>query len=114
MDSEFRQEIAHFSKNAGAAAPPVFQERRPAVSFIKRARTAYERTAPNIKPQSAVRIPRNADPDALADFIFPDLARAAIIPPEPKRAFLAKIEPIERTIDPERLGEPARTSRQIA
>jgi hypothetical protein len=30
--------------------------------------TADERTAPKIKSQQPVRIPRNADPDALPDF----------------------------------------------
>ena len=36
--------------------------------FRKRSWTADERTAPKIKPQEAVRIPRDADPDALPDF----------------------------------------------
>lgn len=36
--------------------------------FLERSRTADERTAPKIKSQEAVRIPRNADPDALPDF----------------------------------------------
>ena len=33
---------------------------------------------------------------------------------EPQRAFPAKIEPVEPTIDPQRLGEPSRSSRQVA
>ncbi len=36
--------------------------------IIERSWTADERTAPKIKPQQAVRILRNADPDALPDF----------------------------------------------
>jgi hypothetical protein len=38
------------------------------LSFRERSWTADEWTAPNIKSQEAVRIPRNADPDALPDF----------------------------------------------
>jgi hypothetical protein len=36
--------------------------------FIERSGTADERTVPKIKSQEPVRIPRNADPDALPDF----------------------------------------------
>ena len=36
--------------------------------FVERSWTADERTVPKIKSQEAVRIPRNADPDALPDF----------------------------------------------
>jgi hypothetical protein len=36
--------------------------------FPKRSWTADERTAPKIKSQEAVCIPRDADPDALPDF----------------------------------------------
>ena len=42
-----------------------------------------------------------------------DPARIMRVARQPKRALLAKVEAIERTIDPERLGEPARTSREI-
>jgi hypothetical protein len=46
--------------------------------FPKRSWTADERTAPKIKSQEAVRIPRDADPDAL-----PDFARFVITASEP-------------------------------
>ena len=36
--------------------------------FLERSWTADERTVPKIKSQEAVRIPRNADPNALLDF----------------------------------------------
>ena len=36
--------------------------------YPERSRTADERTAPKIKSQEPVRIPRDADPDALPDF----------------------------------------------
>ena len=36
--------------------------------FLERSWTADERTVPKIKSQEAVRIPRNADPNALPDF----------------------------------------------
>jgi len=36
--------------------------------FVKRPWTAEERTAPKIKSQEAIRVPRNADPYALPDF----------------------------------------------
>ena len=43
--------------------------RAPAGSyFVVRSWTADERTVPKIKSQEAVRIPRNADPNALPDF----------------------------------------------
>ena len=41
---------------------------RSGLLFHERSWTADERTVPKIKPQEAVRIPRNADPDALPDF----------------------------------------------
>ena len=52
---------------------------------------------------------RNADSDAP-----PDLAGFVVAAREPQRALPAKIEPIERAIDPQRRGEPPRSSRQIA
>ena len=36
--------------------------------FLERSWAADERTVPKIKSQEAVRIPRNADPNALPDF----------------------------------------------
>ena len=39
-----------------------------ALLILERSWTADERTVPKIKSQEAVRIPRNADPDALPDF----------------------------------------------
>jgi hypothetical protein len=36
--------------------------------FVEGSWTTDERTVAKIKSQEAVRIPRNADPDALADF----------------------------------------------
>jgi hypothetical protein len=36
--------------------------------FLERSWTADKRTVPKIKPQEAVRIKRNADPNALPDF----------------------------------------------
>ena len=44
---------------------------------------------------------------------FPDLARIVVVLREPQRACPAKIEPVKRTIDPERLGEPSWSSRQV-
>ena len=76
---------------------------------IERPRTADERTVPKIKSQDAVRILRNADPDAL-----PDLAGRVLTASEPQRAFAAQVEPVEPTIDPQRRGQPARPSRQVA
>jgi len=55
-----------------------------------------------------MRIARNADPRAL-----PELAGFLVIAPQPQRAFAAKIEPIEPTIDLQRRGEPSRSARQI-
>lgn len=46
--------------------------------FVERSWTAVERTVPKIKSQEAVRIPRNADPNAL-----PDLAGFAVTASEP-------------------------------
>lgn len=57
--------------------------------FLERSWTADEGTAPKIKSQEPVRIPRNADPGAL-----PDFARIVIAASEPERAFSAQIEPI--------------------
>jgi hypothetical protein len=37
--------------------------------FLERSWTANKRTVPKIKSQEAVRIPRNADPNALPDFV---------------------------------------------
>ena len=56
-----------------------------------------------------MRIPRDADPDAL-----PDFAGFVITASEPKRAFPAEIEPIEPTINPQCCGEPSWSSRQVA
>ena len=38
------------------------------VISVERSWAADERTVPKIKSQEAIRIPRNADPDALPDF----------------------------------------------
>ena len=70
---------------------------------------AHERTAPKIESQEAVCIPRNADPNAPPDFY-----RLVVTVSEPQRALLAKIEPIEPAINPQRGGEPSWPSRQIA
>src|ERR1700722_2782618 len=77
--------------------------------FIERSWTADERTVPKIKSQEAVRIPRNADPDAL-----PDFAGFVVPASKPQGAFPAKIEPIERTINPQRRSEPSWSPRQVA
>ena len=82
--------------------------------FVERSWTADKRTVPKIKSQKAVRIPRNADPNALPDFAGPDFAGFAVTASEPQRAFSAKIEPIEPTINPQRRGEPSWSSRQVA
>jgi hypothetical protein len=77
--------------------------------LIERSWTADELTVPKIKSQETVRVPRNTDPDAL-----PDFAEFVIAASEPQRAFSAKVEPIEPTIDPQRRGEPSWSSRQVA
>ena len=77
--------------------------------FPKRSRTADERTAPKIKSQEPVRIPRDADPDAL-----PDFAGFVITASEPQRTFSAKINPVKPTVNPQRRGESSWSSRQIA
>jgi hypothetical protein len=77
--------------------------------FPQRSWTADERTAAKIKSQQAVCIPRDADSDAFADF-----AGFVIAVSEPQRAFSAKIEPIQPTIDLQRRGEPSWPARQVA
>ena len=62
---------------------------RGSLLFIERSWTADERTATTIESQEAVRVFRNADPDAL-----PDVAGFLVIAPEPQRALSAKIKPI--------------------
>jgi ABC-type sulfate transport system substrate-binding protein len=85
------------------------EKRLDGLSFLERSRTADEWTAPEIKSEEAVRIPRNADPDAL-----PDFAGFVVTASEPQRALSAKIEPIETTINPQRRGESSWSSRQVA
>ena len=79
------------------------------LSYPERSWTADERVATKIKSQEPVRIPRDADPRAL-----PDFAGFVITACEPKRAFLAKIKPIQPAINPQRRGEPSWPSRQVA
>jgi hypothetical protein len=77
--------ILHSFEN-GAESPtyPLTEERQEcAPSFVQRLGAADERTAPNIKSQHPVRIPRNADPDALPDFALADFARLPVIAREP-------------------------------
>jgi len=82
---------------------------RSGLSYIERSWTADERTAPKIKSQSAVRVSRNADPNAP-----PDFAGFVIPASEPQRAFSAQIEPIQPMINPQRRGDPSWPSRQVA
>lgn len=95
------------------AAKPLtpYSRKSSAVSLVERPCAAHERAAPEIEPQSAVRLRRNADSNALSDF---PLAGCMVVVREPERAFPAKVEPVERAIDPERLGKPSRSSRQVA
>jgi len=79
------------------------------VLFLERSWAADERTVPKIKSEEAVRIPRNADPNAL-----PDFDGFVVTASEPSRAFSAKIKSIEPTINPQRRGEPSWSSRQVA
>jgi len=76
--------------------------------FLERSWPADERTAPKIKSQEKVRIPRNADPDAL-----PDFTGFVVTVSEPQRTFAAKIDCIEATINPQRRGESSWSSRQV-
>ncbi len=62
-----------------------------------------------MKSQEAVRVPRDADPDAPSDF-----SDFMVIACQPKRTFSAKIESIASTIDPQCRGEPSWSSCQIA
>ena len=82
---------------------------RGSLLFIERSWTADKRIVPKVEAQKAVCIPRNSDPDAP-----PDFAGFVATASEPKRAFSAKIEPIEATINPQRRGEPSWSSRQVA
>ncbi len=79
------------------------------ISLAKRSRPADERIAPNIKSEQAARILRNADPRAP-----PDITELEVSTPEPQRAFPTQIQSVEATIDPQRRGEPSRSSCQIA
>ena len=77
-----------------------------AINGIERSWAANERTAPEIKSQETISILCNADPHAV-----PDFAGLVVPASEPQRAFSAKIEPIEPTIDPQRCCEPSWSSR---
>ena len=63
--------------------------------FVERFGTADEWIAALIKSQRAIRVPRNADPGALSD-----LAGRFVTACEPESALFAKIETVERTVDP--------------
>src|SRR5215471_18990644 len=101
------------SAGNGASNPDPLSRReegdRGGLLLLERSWAADERTAPKIKSQEPVRIPRDADPDALADF-----AGFVITASEPERAFSAKVEPIQPTINPQRRGEPSWSPRQVA
>jgi hypothetical protein len=62
----------------GASSPDSLSRREEGdcggLLFLERSWTADERTVPKIESQQAVRIPRNADPNALTDFAGPDVA----------------------------------------
>src|SRR5208283_2235293 len=99
-------EMGSPAEETGASSPDSLSREeegdRGSLLFLERSWTADERTVPKIKSQEAVRIPRNPDPKALADF-----AGFVVTASEPKKALLAKIEPIEPTINPQRRGEPS-------
>src|ERR1700722_9080743 len=94
-------------------APLTAQSARGAASSVERLGAAHEQIALNIEAQHAIRLLRNANSNALADFPRVDLSGVAIIARQPKRTLLAKVEPVERTIDPQRLGEPSWAAREI-
>ena len=64
--------------SSAVAPPPLLPS-----TDIERSWTADERTVPKIKSQEAVRIPRNADPNALPDLAGPDFAGFAVTASEP-------------------------------
>jgi len=80
--SEFLQGIVWLSKNAPSrGSARHWRAEATAVSRIERLRAAHERTAAHIKSQHPLRLARNADPHALANF---RLARpAGVIACEP-------------------------------
>ena len=71
--------------------------------------TADEWARASIKSQEAVRISRNADPNAL-----PDFTGFAVTLSQPQKTFSAQIESVEPTINPQRRSEPPGSARQIA
>ena len=56
----------------------------------------------------------DADPDAFADHAWVDWGGLLVVGSEPERAFPAKVEAIQRAVDPQGGGEPPGSARQIA
>jgi len=79
---EFMQRDGIACGGNGASSPDLLSREEEGdcggLLFLERSWTADERTVPKIKSQEAVRIPRNADPNAL-----PDLAGFVVIASEP-------------------------------
>jgi hypothetical protein len=73
MDSEFLQLSAIILLEPRAAIARTAGG-RPAVLSVERPGATHKWTAPKIKPQQPLRVPRNADPHALSDFPLADLA----------------------------------------
>ena len=69
---EFMQRDGIACGGNGASSPDLLSREEEGdcggLLFLERSWTADERTVPKIKSQEAVRIPRNADPNALPDF----------------------------------------------
>src|SRR5690242_15845555 len=76
---------------------------------IERCGAADERAAAQIESQRPVRLPGDADADALAD-----VAGLAAVSCQKERAIPAQIESVEPAVDPHRLGETSGSTRQIA
>jgi TDG/mug DNA glycosylase family protein len=80
---------------AGPTAPDEGKRLAHASSGVERSWTADEGTAAHIESQRTVRLPRNADPDAATD-----VAALTVVVRQPERTLAAKVEPVERAVDP--------------
>src|ERR1700712_395465 len=76
---------------------------------VKRSCPADEWAVAGIKPQQAVRLARDANPDACADW-----TGLVLILPQPKWSFAAEINPIKPAIDAQCCSQAARSARQVA
>ena len=83
IGSEFPTRHSLFFSKTGARPLLCISREHASLSRVERPRAADERTAPNVKPQHPLGVPRDADPDALADFPLADLAGVAIVARQP-------------------------------